>query len=196
MDCEGGESFAGHAPRPASPSDDPDAALMLAAAGGDDAAFAAIVGKFQRPLMNFFHRMGVNMVDAEELAQLTFIKLYRSRKSYRPSAKFTTWLYLLARQVRVDDVRSRIRGERLRRGLKAEEEAFEAAPRQSPQFGLRDDLQRALDSLDAAHRDVVVLGMVQELPYDEVSGILGIPVGTVKSRMHNALKRLREFLEK
>jgi len=169
---------------------------MLAAAGGDDCAFSSLVEKFQRPLMNFFHRMGVNMVDAEELAQLTFIKLYRSRKSYRPSAKFTTWLYLLARQVRADDVRSRIRGDRLRRDLKAEEEAMEAAPRHSPQFGLRDDLQRALDSLDAAHRDVVVLGMVQELPYDEVAGILGIPVGTVKSRMHNALKRLREFLDK
>ena len=68
-------------------------------------------------------------------------------------------------------------------------------PRQAPEFGLRDDLQRALARLDEAHRDVVVLGLVQELPYQEVGEILGIPVGTVKSRMFNALKLLRGYLE-
>jgi RNA polymerase sigma-70 factor (ECF subfamily) len=174
---------------------DEDAALMLAAKDGDDRAFEALVAKHQRPVMNFFHRLGVSMSDAEDLAQQTFIKLYRNRKTYRPTAKFTTWLYLLARQVRVDEIRVRARREKIRLAMERENEALEAMPRQAPQFGLRDDLQKALARLDEAHRDVVVLGLVQELPYQEVSEILGIPVGTVKSRMFNALKLLRGYLD-
>ena len=174
---------------------DEDAVLMMAVKGGDDRAFETLVEKHQRPLMNFFHRLGVNMSDAEDLAQQTFIKLYRNRKTYKPSAKFTTWLYLLARQTRVDEIRIRAKQEKVRVVLKRENEALEAMPRRAPEFGLRDDLQRALARLDEAHRDVVVLGLVQELPYQEVGEILGIPVGTVKSRMFNALKLLRGYLE-
>lgn len=174
---------------------DDDAALMLAVKGGDDRAFEALVEKHQRPLMNFFRRLGVNNTDAEELTQRTFIKIYGHRETYQPSAKFTTWLYLVARQIRVDEIRSLARRERIRLAVKAANDALEAMPRQSPQFGLRDDLQRALDRLDEGHRDVVVLGLVQELPYQEVAQILGIPLGTVKSRMFNALKQLRRFLD-
>ena len=183
------------ADRPAPDGDDGDAALMLAAKKGDDRAFEALVLKHQRPLMNFFRRLGVNTNDAEDLAQQTFIKIYRNRKTYTPSAKFTTWLYLVARQVRVDEIRAAARREKIRLAVKAEVDAEEAMPRRTPQFGLRDDLQSALDRLDEAHRAVVVLGMVQELPYQEVAEILGIPVGTVKSRMFNALKLLREYLD-
>ena len=175
--------------------DDADATLMLAARDGDDRAFEALVSKHQRPLMNFFRRLGVNNNDAEDLAQQTFIKIYRNKGTYRPSAKFTTWLYFVARQVRIDEIRAAARREKIRLAVKAEVEAEEAMPRHAPQFGLRDDLQSALDRLDEAHRDVVVLGLVQELPYQEVAEILGIPEGTVKSRMHNALKKLREYLD-
>ena len=175
--------------------DDADSALMLAARDGDDRAFEALVSRHQRPLMNFFRRLGVNNNDAEDLAQQTFIKIYRNKGTYRPSAKFTTWLYLVARQIRIDEIRAAARREKIRLAVKAEVEAEEAMPRHAPQFGLRDDLQSALDRLDEAHRAVVVLGMVQELPYQEVAEILGIPVGTVKSRMFNALKQLREYLD-
>ena len=169
---------------------------MLAAAKGDDAAFEALVLRHQKPLLNFFCRLGIGLSDAEDLAQLTFVRLYRYRDTYRPEAKFTTYLYLIARQVRVDEVRRRIRAERTRNAL-AEEVAFEMAnPPPAPSPGLRDDLQAALDQLDEPHREVVVLGLVRDLPYQEVAEILGIPVGTVKSRMHHALRRLRELLEK
>lgn len=181
---------------PGAATPDEDAVLMLAAAKGDDAAFERLVLRHQKPLLNFFCRLGASRPDAEDLAQLTFIRLHRYRESYRPAAKFTTYLYLLARQVRVDEVRRRIRAERTRQEL-AEEAAHDAAnPPPAPSPGLRDDLQSALDQLDEAHREVVVLGLVRELPYQEVSEILGIPVGTVKSRMHHALARLRSLLEK
>lgn len=176
--------------------DDPDAELMLAVRDGDDGAFAKLVERHRRPLMNFFHRMGVNITDAEDMAQQTFIRLYRHRGIYRQTAKFTTWLYLIARQVRADEIRASMRRERLRKALKQEIEAEAAMPRPEPRFGLRDDLQAALQTLDEGHRAAVVLGLVQDLPYKEVSGILGIPVGTVKSRIFHALKQLRVYLEK
>lgn len=194
---KGGRWLAEDAPPPNGAVDgDPDAALMLAAAKGDDAAFSRLVAKFQLPLMNFFRRMGVRNNDAEDLAQLTFVKLYRHRASYRHEAKFTTWLYMLARQVRVDEIRACARREKIRLAAMDEAATIAASPPPAPQPGLRDDLQRALESLDEPHRDVVVLGMVQELPYQEVAEVLNIPVGTVKSRMFNALKRLRAYLEK
>ena len=177
-------------------SDDPaddDAALMMAAAKGDMRSFEALVVRHQTPLLNFFRRSGV-YTDAEDLVQQTFVRLYRYRGRYSPRAKFTTFLYLLARQVRVDEVRKRIRAKALRERLMADEGTDEPVSTEAPYDGLADDLQAALCKLSNAHREVVVLGVLQELPYAEVAEITGVPVGTVKSRMFHALKALRRIL--
>ena len=79
---------------------------MLLAGAGDRDAFELLVRRHHQPLLNFFLRMGVDR-DAEDLVQQTFIRLYNYRQRYRPSAKFTTFLYLLARQVWVDELRRR-----------------------------------------------------------------------------------------
>ena len=178
------------------PLPDEDADLMLAAAKGDDAAFEKIVLRHQKPLLNFFCRLGVPISDAEDLAQQTFVRLHRYRASYERTAKFTTYLYLLARQVRVDEIRRRVRAERTRDAFRAEVDYREPLPGDDPAPCLRDDLQGALDQLDEPHREVVVLGLLRELPYQEVAEILGVPVGTVKSRMHHALRKLREILDR
>lgn len=175
---------------------DEDAELMLRVKDGDDSAFARLVERHQKPLLNFSHRLCVNTTDAEDMAQQTFIRLYRYRSTYEKTAKFTTYLYLLARQVRVDEVRKLIRLQKIRDGVKAEVELRESLPQKEEPFGLADDLQAALAQLSEAHREVVVLGMLQELPYQEVAEILGVPVGTVKSRMHHALRELKVLLEK
>ena len=172
----------------------PDEELMQMAAKDDQAAFERLVIRHQNPLLNFFIRSGV-YTDAEDLVQQTFVRLYRYRDRYSPTAKFTTFLYLLARQVRVDEVRKRIRLKNLRDKLKADEERAVPVPTAAPYTGISDDLQAALARLSEAHREVVVLGMLQELPYAEVAEILGVPVGTVKSRMFHALRALRQFLE-
>ncbi len=172
-----------------------DETLMLAAAGGDMAAFEQLVLRHEKPLLNFFIRSGV-YTDAEDLVQQTFIRLYRYRAKYAPTAKFTTFLYLLARQVRVDEIRRRIRLRNLRERLKADAEPPGPPEADAPYTGVSDDLQAALAKLSNAHREVVVLGMLQELPYAEVAEILGVPVGTVKSRMFHALRTLRQMLGK
>ena len=173
-----------------------DATLMFRVRDGDDRdAFAVLVKRHQKMLLNFFARSGVQY-DYEDLVQQTFLRLYRYRDRYVATAKFTTFLFLLARQVWIDELRRRKRHERLVDGLAAEpppEHVTPTAAEATASGGM--DLERALAALPEGLREVVELGVYQDLPYAEVAEILGIPVGTVKSRMFNALAKLRAFLE-
>lgn len=174
---------------------DEDAELMLRAGAGQREAFERLVRRHQQPLLNFFLRSGVDW-DAEDLVQQTFIRLYGYRQRYRPRAKFTTFLYLLARQVWIDELRRRRRQQRLREQAREQAElAAVSAPPAVADAGFSDELQQALDRLSPRHREVVVLGVLQELEYAEIARILKIPVGTVKSRMFNGLRDLRRLLE-
>ncbi len=174
------------------PPADEDAALMMRAKDGDLAAFEMLVRKHQKPLMNFFVRLGVTM-DVEDLAQETFVRLYRYRARYQPSAKFTTYLYLLARQVRIDFLRKMNRRDALHE--KAAKEAPQQAEPAAATRGARLDAATALAQLTDGMREVVVLSVLQGLPHGEIAEILAIPVGTVKSRLSVALHRLREFMQ-
>ena len=172
-----------------------DAALMTRVRNDDCEAFAVLVKRHQKMLLNFFARSGVQY-DYEDLVQQTFLRLYRYRGRYVATAKFTTFLFLLARQVWIDELRRRKRHEKLVAGLAAEPKPEFVAPvaaEATAAGGL--DLGRALASLPDGLRQVVELGVYQELPYAEVAEILGIPVGTVKSRMFIALAKLRAYLE-
>ena len=171
---------------------DDDRALMLRACAGEREAFAILVARHQQPLLNFFRRAGV-YTDAEDMVQQTFIRLYRYRDRYRPSAKLTTFLYLLARQVMIDEARRRRRRERFQESWQEETEQV-AAPDTGPKAG-RLDLDMALATLPEALRLVVVMGIYQQMPYADIATVLRIPVGTVKSRMFNALRQLRRVLE-
>jgi RNA polymerase sigma-70 factor (ECF subfamily) len=126
------------------------------------------------------------------LAQETFVRLFKYRDRYEPRARFTTFLYLLARQVRVDLLRRATRHEE---GL-ASYAAATADPGENrgPTLDRIEQAQSALKALPETLRSVVVLGILQELRYEEISAILEIPVGTVKSRMFYALRQLRETL--
>ncbi len=172
-----------------------DADLMLRVRSQDDeAAFALLVSRHQKSLLNFFIRSGVQY-DSEDLVQQTFLRLYRYRQRYVASAKFTTFLFLLARQVWIDELRRRQRRQRLAESLAAEPYEEFAAPA-APSAGVAGDLDlaRALAALSEGLRQVIELAVYQDLPYADVAEILKIPVGTVKSRMFNALAKLREML--
>ena len=169
-----------------------DVALMLRARDGDDAdAFSALVRKHERPLANFFARSGA--ADVEDLAQQTFLKLWRTRRGYRPTAKFTTFLYLLARQVLIDSARAAQRRAGLHERAGAEMDAVEPAPARRGESG---DAEAALACLSPALRETVVLVVMQGLAYREAAEALGVPVGTVKSRVNAALAQMREFLSR
>ena len=180
-------------PAPAQdPSDAEDVALMLRAAADDAGAFSALVRKHEKPLANFFARNGVYR-DVEDLAQLTFLKLHRARRGYKPTAKFTTFLYLLARQVLVDHVRATQRRARLHEEAGKELDPVQPAPRTR---GEGQDAQAALGCLSPWMRETVVLVVMQGLAYHEAAEVLRVPVGTVKSRVSAALRQMKEILSK
>ena len=188
------------APLPSSSTDTPDdlsaerdaqdIALMAALAKDDAEAFRALVERHQQPLLNFFTRMGASNV-SEDLAQETFVRLWKYRLRYRPSAKFTTFLYTLARHAWQDHCRRQTRF-----ALFQERYAADAPTSTEGDVpGLRKDMdvQAALDSLSDKHREVLILSVYQGLRYDQISLVLGIPVGTVKSRVFNALSTLQRM---
>ena len=147
--------------------------------------------KFEKNLLNFFWRQGVSVSEGEDLVQETYVRLWNYRHAYKPTAKLSTFLFLLARQVRIDALRRQTRREKREEDWIGEQPTNEVPKA----FGVREDVRWALAKLSEPLRDVIELGVLQDLPYAEVADILGIPVGTVKSRMHNALKELKEIFD-
>ena len=169
-----------------------DAVMMQRAAAGSEVAFTSLVRAHQQNLVNFFARMGA-WNDCEDLAQETFVRLYRYRAQYRPEARFTTFLYHLARNVWADRGRKLLRQEKL---VTAQETELKADPPTVPATSAanRMDVAVALDQLSPKLREVVVLNIYQGLRYQEVADVLQIPLGTVKSRLNLALAALKESL--
>ena len=148
-------------------------------------------GKFRRNLLNFFWRSGVSPFEGEDLVQETYLRLWKYRREYVPTAKLSTFLFLLARQVRLDALRRETRRERREKSWGGgRSDVQEASPACE-----REEVRRAVSRLPEPMREVVELGVFQELPYAEVAEILEIPVGTVKSRMYNAIRKLKELLD-
>ena len=147
--------------------------------------------KFEKSLLNFFWRQGVSPSESEDLVQETYLRLWRHRGDYRPTAKLSTFLFLMARQVRIDALRRQTRRERREDKWTSEQPVVTDAGG----LGVREDVRWALARLSEPLREVVELGVLQDLPYAEVAEVLEIPVGTVKSRMHNALKELRKVFD-
>ena len=146
--------------------------------------------KFEKNLLNFFWRQGVSHFEGEDLVQETYLRLWNYRREYKPTAKLSTFLFVLARQVRIDALRSQARRER-----REETWGKERPDVQAPAFSAREDVRWAVGRLSEPLRDVVELGVLQDMPYADVAEVLGIPVGTVKSRMSNALKKLKEIFD-
>ena len=170
-----------------------DTELMARAAAGLEEAFAELVTRYANALLNFFLRKGVPYSDGQDLAQRTFLRLWRYRAKYEPQAKFTTFLFLLAGQESVDFFRAEGRRAGLADGF-AHEADVQADVRNSAHVVDGEAVRRAVAQLSPGLRDVVELGVFQDLPYADVGKILGIPLGTVKSRMFNALRKLKEML--
>lgn len=171
---------------------DPDVALMLDVSSGNEQAFTTLVRAHQQSLVNFFARMGASS-DCEDLVQETFVRLYRYRHSYRPSARFATFLYHLARNVWADRGRKIVRIERLAAAYENEAYLLENVMAEQPCAAA--DVEAALDRLSPKLREVIVLNIYQGLKYQEVADVLEIPLGTVKSRINLALAALKEILD-
>ena len=145
---------------------------------------------FEKKLLNFFLRQGVSYFEGEDLAQEVLLRLWKYRNRYKATAKLSTFLFILARQVLIDFSRRK-----KRRILREELYVAQSEAVQMPVECVGDDIHRAVAKLSSPLRDVIELAVFQDIPYAEISQILEIPVGTVKSRMSNALKKLKEIVD-
>lgn len=180
------------APHPLPPGERSDHALLAAMAAGDAGAFPELVARWRPRLVNFLVSRGADLEGAEDVAQETLIRVHGYRHAYRPQAPFTAFLFTVARNALADHHRSRAR--------RRDRDAGPAGLCDVPARGTltaaasRLELEDALARLPERLARVVELGGVRGLSYEIVGTLLGIPVGTVKSRMHHALKALREIL--
>lgn len=182
-----------------------DRDLLLDFQRGDREAFDRIVRRFEAPLWRFFYRLCWDRDRAEDFVQDVFLKVYKSAARYEPRGKLSTFLYRIATNRWIDHWRS-ARPRPTLFSLDARESDDDAAilesitaPSEEPSATLVGDhekerLRRALDRLTMPHRLVFELAVYQNLPYPEISILLDIPVGTVKSRMHNTTRVLKELL--
>jgi len=175
---------------------------LAALAAGQPALFEEFVTSEAGSLLGFFRRLGADSLEAEDLVQETVLKLFRSAEKYQSSGRFEAYAFRAARNVWIDSrrrgaVRERATGEIGEEGASV---AANAPGREPEPFELLDQEERAdlllgaVKRLDEAHRVVFELGVLQGLAYAEVSELLGVPIGTIKSRVHHAIKRLRADL--
>jgi RNA polymerase sigma-70 factor, ECF subfamily len=132
-----------------------------------------------------------NAHDAEDLVQETFLRAYRAFDRFDAGSNARAWLHTILRRVRTDAFRRRRRRPET---VELTGEGPATAPAQDALASGREDLERALRALPEAFRTAVVLRDLQELSYAEIAGALGVPVGTVMSRIHRGRALLREAL--
>ena len=180
-----------------------EAAIVRKVLGGDANAFETLVLEYEKNVYNIALRITGNSEDAADMTQEAFIKAYNSLQSFRGDSKFSVWLYRIVSNVCLDFLRSKNRRPTV--SLSVEDDDGEDAQldvadeSQSPELLLdrkltRDSVRRGLDSLPPDYRQILLLREIQGLSYDEIAQALSLEVGTVKSRIFRARKRLCTFL--
>jgi RNA polymerase sigma-70 factor (ECF subfamily) len=183
---------------------DLDAELMLRVRDGDAVSFAALLAKHRSPVVHFLCRMVGNQAIAEELAQDVFLRVYRSRGSYAPTAKFTTWLFRIATHTALNALRD---GKHERA-----EESLDAVSADLPARQIPDgrpsveqsmvsrvkleEVRRAVAALPAKQRAAVLMHKYEEMEYSQIASSLGCSESAVKSLLFRAYETLRASLAK
>jgi RNA polymerase sigma-70 factor (ECF subfamily) len=161
-----------------------DAELVEAAAGGDLDAFEALYRRHRDWVVRLARRFTGSEHDALDVLQDTFAYLLRKLPGLRLTARMTTFLYPVVKHLSVDAVR--------RRGRHTPGEALPDVPASDEPAAGREELAAVLSALPEAQREVVLMRYVDGMPLAEIAEALDVPLGTVKSRLHNALQTLRD----
>jgi RNA polymerase sigma-70 factor (ECF subfamily) len=187
-------------------STDPDVALMLRVREGDTDALRELIERHQRVVINTIHRAIGDASEAEDLAQRVFVQVYRSAKRYKPTAKFTTWLFTITRNTILNEHRRRSRHPAESLDALQEPRDSESAGWQAPDTTMRDPAQEvverelqdkikeAVQELPEAQRTAVILCRYEGLSYEEIAEVLGCSVSATKSLLHRARLTLKDKL--
>jgi RNA polymerase sigma-70 factor, ECF subfamily len=183
-----------------------DAEIMLQVKAGDDTAFDYLVQKYRRPMVSFMYRMTHNAAAAEDLAQDVFLRVYRSRAGYEPTAKFTTWLYRIATNLAVNHARD-TRHDRPENMASLDEpdqetgttmDVADAAPTAEQDILRRERLmaiRKKVQSLPERQRLAVIMHKYQQMDYKQIAEVLKLSESATKSLLFRAYETLREQLK-
>ena len=184
-----------------------DKELAASAAAGNEGAFAELLGRYERPIFSLIYRMVRDRALAEDLAQEAFIRAFNAVSSYDPRYKFSSWIFKIANNHTIDHLRRHkldtvsIDGSPHARTAQEEEQTrlVVASTDENPQEyvehrELGDQIEQAIGKLRPEYRTAVLLRHVEGYTYDEISQIMDLPLGTVKTYLHRARGELKEML--
>lgn len=181
-----------------------DRELVAIAVEGFDGSFEELVRRYQRPISAYVYRMVGNYESALDLTQEIFIKVYNSLHRYRAEFKFSTWIYKIAHNAAVDHLRrTATREQPLVVGPEGDSfdlplESARLSPEQeSEQKERRGEIEAVVRALPANYRELIILRHSQDLSYEEIVEVTGLPLGTVKNRLFRAREMMRQqFVDK
>jgi RNA polymerase sigma-70 factor (ECF subfamily) len=188
-------------------TDDADEDLMVRYQRGEVRAFEVLLSRHRKPVYNFILRFVGDKETAEDLLQEAFMRVIKGAEAYKRQAKFTTWLYTIARNLCVDQTRRR--KHRKHASLDAPMDTSDdsgtlldviashemASDRKSVNKQLHATMQRAIEGLSEEQREVFLMREFLDMPFKQIADVVGVPENTVKSRMRYALEKLRLELD-
>jgi len=187
---------------------DPDVQRMLRVQNGDDGAFGELVQTYQDRLIGIFSHLLQNSEAAEDLAQEVFLRVYRARERYRPTAKFSTWLFRIANNLASNSRRSRSRrkeiqlkaGESGPQGVTPQEQLATANSalmpgRQLDRKEMRELIRDALNTLNERQKMALLLNKFEHMSYQDIASSMDLSVQAVKSLLTRARENLKTKLE-
>ena len=185
-----------------------DQEVVELARKGEEVAYRELLRRYQRPVFSLIYRMVRDRELAEDLAQETFVKVLNALDRYRPEYKFSSWVFKIANNASIDHLRrkeldtlsleggpdattpERVEATALQLGDQTESPLDELEARE-----LGSTIEKAIGCLRPEYRSCIILRHVEGRPYDEIAGILDLPLGTVKTYIHRARAELKECLE-
>jgi RNA polymerase sigma-70 factor (ECF subfamily) len=184
-----------------------DREVVALAKAGREAAYRELLSRYERPVFSLIYRMVRDRALAEDLAQETFIKVLNALDTYRPEFKFSSWIFKIANNAAIDQLRKR-EVETLsldgapsaRTADEVEATALQAVDRgESPLAELESrelgtEIERAIGRLRPEYRTAILLRHVEGRAYEEIAEVMDLPLGTVKTYIHRARLELREYL--
>ena len=176
-----------------------DSDLVATAINGAEGSFEELVRRYQRPISAYVYRMVGNYESALDLTQEIFIKVYGSLRKYRSEFKFSTWIYKIAHNAAVDHLRrSSTREQSLINSSETDQfelpiESTRPSPEQeSERKERRVEIESVVRALPASYRELIILRHSQDLTYEEIVEVTGLPLGTVKNRLFRAREMMRQ----
>jgi RNA polymerase sigma-70 factor (ECF subfamily) len=189
--------------KPAALGRSSDEDLMKRTQNGDKQAFAVLYERYSASVLSYLYRMLGNLEDVESIGQEVFLRAFRFAPTYRYPQKFSTWLFTITRNLAINQSRRRKRSpirnitELNLEGVDLSGDPYQVAARATDDVEKQEEIAgvlRALDELPSDQKEVIVLGVFQDLSYAEIEDITGTKAVTLRSRMFHGLKRLARTL--